>query len=129
MFWALPKCRWKIARVPDCGRHRSGEVAINKTRIALKRLALPLLADVYVENAQLALGTDEDRVLLKQFIDKEDIFIVLFDQPRFAYLDGNLYQDDIPVNGGSQFLGYLFGNAELATITDEKAPHRCPSYV
>lgn len=97
-----------------------GEIAINKTRIALKRLALPLLADVYVENSQLALGADEDRVLLKQFIDKEDIFIVLFDQPRFAYLDGNLYQDDTLVNGGSQFLGYLFGNAELATVTDEK---------
>jgi len=97
-----------------------GEMAINKTRIALKRLALPLLADVYVEDTQFALGADEDRVLLKQFIDKENTFIVLFDQPRFAYLDGNLYQDDSLVNGGSQFLGYLFGNAELATVTDEK---------
>jgi hypothetical protein len=43
-----------------------GEVAIKKMRIALKHPALPLLADVYVENTQLAIGTDEDRVLLKQ---------------------------------------------------------------
>ena len=97
-----------------------GELAINKTRIALKRLALPLLADVYVEDTQFALGADEGRVLLKQFINKEDTYIVLFDQPRFAYLDGNLYQDDSLVSGGNQFLGYLFGNAELATVTDEK---------
>lgn len=97
-----------------------GEIVINKTRIALKRLALPLLADVYVEDTQFALGADEGRVLLKQFIDKEDTFIVLFDQPRFAYLDGNLYQDDSLINGGTQFLGYLFGNAELSTVTDEK---------
>lgn len=97
-----------------------GEIGINKTRIALKRLVLPLLADVYVEDTQLALGADEDRVLLKQFIDKENTFIVLFDQPRFAYLDGNLYQDDSLINGGNQFQGYLFGNAGLATVTDEK---------
>ncbi|WP_145586160.1 hypothetical protein [Yersinia kristensenii] len=52
----------------------------------------------------------------------------MFDQPRFAYLDGSLYQDDSLVNGGTQFLGYLFGNTELATVTDEKgtftAAHR-----
>ncbi|RYM61138.1 hypothetical protein BSR03_13370 [Serratia proteamaculans] len=105
-----------------------GEIAINKTRIALKRLTLPLLADVYVEDTQFALGADDDRAPLKQFIDKQDTFIVLFDQPRFAYLDGSLYQDDSLVNGGTQFLGYLFGNAELATVTDEKgtftAAHR-----
>jgi hypothetical protein len=97
-----------------------GEIAINKTRITLKRLTLPLIADIYVEDTQFAMGTDEDRVLLKQFIDKEDTFIILFDQARFAYLDGTLYQDDSLVNGGNQFLGYLFGNAELATVTDEK---------
>ncbi|SQA97255.1 Uncharacterised protein [Cedecea neteri] len=105
-----------------------GEIAINKTRIALKRLTLPLLTDVYVENTQFALGADNDRALLKQFIDKQDTFIVLFDQPRFAYLDGSLYLDDSLINGGTQFLGYLFGNAELAAVTDEKgtfsAAHR-----
>lgn len=105
-----------------------GEIAINKTRIALKRLSLPLLADVYVEDTHFALGADDNRAPLKQFIDKQDTFIVLFDQPKFAYLDGSLYQDDTLVNGGTQFLGYLFGNAELATVTDEKgsftAAHR-----
>ncbi|MGR7527548.1 hypothetical protein ACU6ZM_25820 [Klebsiella aerogenes] len=97
-----------------------GEIAINKTRIALKRLTLPLLVDVYVEDTQFALGADDNCTPLKQFIDKQDTFIVLFDQPKFAYLDGSLYQDDSLVNGGTQFLGYLFGNAELATVTDEK---------
>jgi len=97
-----------------------GEIAINKTRIALKRLTLPLLADVYVEDTQFTIGADNHRIPLKQFIDKHDTFILLFDQPRFAYLDGSLYQDDSLANGGSQFLGYLFGNAELAAVTDEK---------
>ena len=53
------------------------------------------------------LARDDNRAPLKQFIDKQDTFIVLFDQPKFAYLDGSLYQDDTLVNGGTQFLGYL----------------------
>lgn len=105
-----------------------GEIAINKTRIALKRLTLPLIAKVYVEDTQFAIGADENRVLLKQLIDKHDTFIVLFDQPRFAYLDGNLYQDDSLLHGGTQFLGYLFDNKELAKVSSEKgtfkATHR-----
>lgn len=97
-----------------------GEIAINKARIALRRLTLPSISQVYVEDTQFGLGADNGRVLLKQFIDKEDTFIVLFDQPQFAYLDGSLYQDDSLVNGGSLFLGYLFGNAELGDVIDEK---------
>jgi hypothetical protein len=97
-----------------------GEIAINKTRISLRRLTLPSLAQIYVEDTQFGVGADNGRVPLKQFIDKEDTFIVLFDQPQFAYLDGSLYQDDSLVNGGALFLGYLFGNAELRNVTEEK---------
>lgn len=97
-----------------------GEIAIRKTRISLKRLSLPLSNDVYVESTEFVLGQDDDRVPLKQFIDKEDVFIILFAHPRYAYLDGTLYQDDSLINGGARFLSYLFTNAELATVTDEK---------
>jgi hypothetical protein len=97
-----------------------GEIAINKTRIALRNLTLPSLSQIYVEDTQFGVGADNGRVLLKQFIDKQDTFIVLFDQPQFAYLDGNLYQDDSLVNGGALFLGYLFGNRELKDVIDEK---------
>lgn len=65
-------------------------------------------------------GADNGRVLLKKFIDEQNAFIVLFDQPQFAYLDGSLYQDDSMVNGGALFLGYLFGNADLAHVVEEK---------
>lgn len=97
-----------------------GEISINKTRIALRSLLLPSLSQVYVEDTQFGLGADNERLLLKQFIDTKDTFIILFNQPQFAYLDGSLYQDDSLVNGGSMFLGYLFGNAELRNVTDEK---------
>lgn len=97
-----------------------GEVAINKMRIALRNLTFPSLVQVYVEDTKFKVGADNGRVLLKKFIDEQDAFMVLFDQPQFAYLDGSLYQDDSLVNGGALFLGYLFGNAELANVVDEK---------
>lgn len=111
--------RKPVLTQPDSGVE-VGEIAINKVRIALKRLMFPSILHVYVEETQFGLGADNGRVLLKQFIDKQDMFIVLFDQPQFAYLDGSLYQDDSLVNGGSLFLGYLFGNAELGDVIGEK---------
>ena len=97
-----------------------GEIAINKMRIALRRLTLQTLSQVYVEDTKFGVGADNGRVLLKGFINEQNAFIVLFDQPQFAYLDGSLYQDDSLVNGGTLFLGYLFGNAELAHVVEEK---------
>lgn len=97
-----------------------GAIAINKTRITLRSLNFPVLSEVYVEDTKFRIGEDNERVLLKKFIDEQDAFMVLFDQPQFAYLDGSLYQDDSVVNGGALFLGYLFGNAELAHVIEEK---------
>lgn len=97
-----------------------GEISLNKSRIALKRLELPSISNIYVESTQFSVGMDGDRIKLKQFIDKEDIFIILFDQPQFAYLDGNLYRDESLTNGGDLFLAYLFGKKELSQVVDEK---------
>lgn len=110
----------KLVLTQQSTRVEVGEVAINKTRIALKRLSLPSISQIYVENTQFGLGADSGRVQLKQFIDRHDMFIVLFDEPQFAYLNGSLYQDDSLLNGGALFLGYLFGNAELIDVVNEK---------
>lgn len=109
----------QIVSLPATGAE-VGEIAIRKSRISLKRLSLPLSTDVYVESTLTIVGQDEDRAPLKQFIDKEDSFIILFDHPRYAYLDGTLYQDDSLSNGGAQFLNYLFTSHQLAAVTSEK---------
>lgn len=111
--------RKRVLTQPTTGAE-VGEIAINKMRIALRHLTLQTLSQVYVEDTKFGVGTDNGRVLLKRFVDEQNAFIVLFDQPQFAYLDGSLYQDDSLVNGGTLFLGYLFGNAELAHVVEEK---------
>lgn len=97
-----------------------GEIVVNKSRISFKQLDLPAIKDVAVERADLPVGTDADRIPLRRFIDRTDTFIVLFDAPQFAYIDGSLYRDDSLTNGGASFLGYLFKDKELAKVTDEK---------
>lgn len=106
--------------VISTGGDEIGEIAINKTRIALRKLSIPFESEVYVEDTRFGVGQDNERQLLKQFIDKQDIFIILFDNPKFAYLDGSLYQDESLTNGGELFLGYFFGHEELESVSTEK---------
>lgn len=97
-----------------------GEIAVSKSRISLKQLNLPILNGVAVERTDLPVGQDPDRMPLRRFIDRTDSFIVLFDEPQYAYIDGSLYQDDSLISGGASFLGYLFEEKALAAVTGEK---------
>ena len=97
-----------------------GAISINKSRIALRDLALPLMAEVEVEAASIPLGQDPDRMELRRYLDRKDVFLLLFDQLAYAYLDGTLYRDDGITGGGAEFLRYLIVSADLDAVTSEK---------
>jgi hypothetical protein len=97
-----------------------GEIAKNKTRIALKRLGFSSIQGIAVESTQFAVGADNDRMPLRRYLDRKETFILLFDEPQLAYIDGSLYQDNSLIDGGTVFLGYLFPDQALANLVDEK---------
>ncbi len=97
-----------------------GAIALNKARVALRDLRLPLSAEVEVEASAAPLGDDPNRMSLRRYIDRQDGFILLFDQLRYAYIDGTLFRDDALVDGGADFLRYLRPEPLLAAVTDEK---------
>jgi len=97
-----------------------GAIALNKGRVALRDLHLPLSAELEVETSALAVGADPNRMSLRRYIDRQSGFILLFDQLRFAYIDGTLFRDDGLVDGGADFLRYLRPEPLLAAVTDEK---------
>jgi hypothetical protein len=97
-----------------------GAIALNKARVALRDLRLPLIAEVQVEASATPLGDDPNRMSLRRYIDRQDGFILLFDQLRYAYIDGTLFRDDALVDGGADFLRYLRPEPLLAQVTDEK---------
>ncbi|MGY3582538.1 hypothetical protein ACVIGB_008397 [Bradyrhizobium sp. USDA 4341] len=97
-----------------------GAIAINQSRIALRDLRLPLSADVEIEDPDRPLGEDPDRISLRRYVEREDYFIVLFDSPSLAYIDGTLFRDEGFTDGGVALLRYLRANTLLGGVVDEK---------
>ncbi|RWC57892.1 MAG: hypothetical protein EOS54_03935 [Mesorhizobium sp.] len=97
-----------------------GSLKMGKTRIALRQLERLPIADVFVEDAALALGADPNRVLLARHLDAEDMFTILFSDLTLAYVDGSMFRDDALVGGGTAFMRHLLPINELATATSEK---------
>ena len=104
---------------PDTGEG-IGALKIGKTRIALYDLAASLIGAVFVEDRSKAVGDDPDRKSLARYIDREDLFTVLFSDLSLAYLDGSLFQDEALLGGGAAFLDRLRPVAALASTTSEK---------
>jgi hypothetical protein len=97
-----------------------GAIALNKARVALRDLRLPLSGEVEVEASATPVGDDPNRMSLRRYIDGQDGFLLLFDQLRYTYIDGALFRDDALVDGGADFLRYLRPEPLLAKVNDEK---------
>lgn len=101
-------------------RTEIGRLRIGKTRISLQKLALPCLAQVKVESRGFPLGGDPDAQALARYIDRKDLFAVLFNDIALAYVDGALFRDEALVGGGEDFLRHLVAAPGLAAATSEK---------
>lgn len=93
---------------------------IGKSRIGLKNFQLPELETIFVERRYFQLGEDLNTRSLADYIDREDLFIVVFDDLELAYIEGTLFRDEGLVGGGETFLAHLKPNLSLATATSEK---------
>ncbi|MBZ0162850.1 MAG: hypothetical protein K8H74_09065 [Notoacmeibacter sp.] len=98
----------------------AGALRFNKSRIALRRLEIPAIDELFVERAAHAVGTDPDRVSLTRYLDTENLITVLFNDLALAYVNGSLFRDDAMVGGGAEFLRHLQSRDELRAATDEK---------
>ena len=111
--------RVRLAREPATG-NQAASISLNKNRIALRSLSLPPASDVYVERASEELGGDGDRQTLREYLDEIKALIVLFDDVRLAYIDGQVFRDETLLDGGESFLRYFTASASLTHVTSEK---------
>lgn len=109
----------RIARDPAIGDQRAS-ISLNKNRIALRSLSLPLASDVFVESISMPLGEDHERRTLRKYLDEINALIVLFVDVRLAYIDGQVFRDETLLDGGETFLRYVTADASLAAVTSEK---------
>jgi hypothetical protein len=111
--------RVRLARDPATG-DQAASISLNKNRIALRSLSLPPASDVYAERASEELGEDSDRQTLREYLDEIQALIVLFEDVRLAYIDGQVFRDETLLDGGESFLRYFTASASLAPVTSEK---------
>lgn len=93
---------------------------IGATRIGLKGLDLPQISGITVEKRSAPLGEDGDAVSLARYLDRENLFTVLFSDLALAYIDGALFRDEALAGGGAALLAHLRVDPSLAHTTSEK---------
>lgn len=104
----------------DDGLTPAATLRINAKRIALRGLNLAVIANISVERREFPVGQDDEAVALARYIDREDLFTVLFSDLALAYIDGTLFRDEGLAGGGTVLLGHLQTNQSLVQATSEK---------
>lgn len=99
---------------------RLGTLRPSKSRIALREFHLPEIEGIEIERKEGPLGEDGDRRLLARYIDRENLFTILFSDASVAYLDGQLFRNEAMRDGGAEFLRHLLPVPTLADATSEK---------
>jgi hypothetical protein len=106
-------------RITDPQNQQIGILNIGKTRISLRSLEIPEIEDIYIEPANPPAGEDDQGVLIKRYIDQNDLYTILFSDLAVVYLDGGLYRDP-SLGDGALFLSYLKTDPRLNATTSEK---------
>ncbi|MEV8644157.1 hypothetical protein AB0V79_24375 [Mesorhizobium ciceri] len=102
------------------GNSQIGAVKIGKTRISLQKFALPAVERVAIEDRTFLPGEDPEGKPLARYLDREDLFAVLFSDLAIAYVDGALFRDEALAGGGENFLRHLIAEPLLAQANSEK---------
>ncbi|HET6409604.1 MAG TPA: hypothetical protein VFG14_17080, partial [Chthoniobacteraceae bacterium] len=108
-----------VVQNPD-GQPEIARLRIGTTRISLQKLSLPDIEGLLIESVGYAPGEDPERFPLSRFIDREDLFTILFSDMTLTYSDGGLFRDEALVRGGEPFLAHLLPEPRLANATSEK---------
>lgn len=111
--------RVRLARELITG-DQAASISLNRDRIALRSLSLPPASDVYVERANEDLGENGAYQTLREYLDEIKALIVLFNDVRLAYIDGQVFRDETLMDGGEAFLRYFTASASLTPVTSEK---------
>ena len=100
-----------------------GSLRWGKSRIGLSTFALAKADGIYVAPADQGANGDQ-QTALKMYLDRENLFLILFDDVNIAYVNGELFQDNVMRDGGALFLGHLIPENSLKNVSSEKGRFR-----
>jgi hypothetical protein len=114
----VQSARGELAILDPRNNTSVGSIALNKSRISLRRLSLAELDDICVELVN-GLTPEESGIPLKRYIDHNNLFSVLFNDPAVVYVGGTLYKDK-SLTDGRLFLSHIRSCPNLNNVNDEK---------
>lgn len=97
-----------------------GTLSMGSRRITLKTDNLTTIAGISVERRAHQLGEDVDAITLARYLDRENLFTVLFSDLTLAYIDGALFRDEALTGGGAALLAHLRDDQSLQQTSSEK---------
>jgi hypothetical protein len=99
-------------RITDPQNRQIGTLNIGKTRISLRSFEIPEIEDIYIEPVNPPAGEDDQGVLIKRYIDQNDLYTILFSDLAVVYLDGALEMRPFPIARSERLLGSRFCDTE-----------------
>ncbi|WP_377810609.1 hypothetical protein ABNQ38_33580 [Azospirillum sp. A29] len=121
-FWIEgPRDNLQILDAP--GGAKIGSLNWGKNRIGLSTFATNKTESIYVAKGDQNIDETQPTAL-KMYLDRENLYIVLFDDVSIAYLNGELFQDKAMHDGGALFLSHLIPENCLQTASSEKGNFR-----
>ncbi len=117
--FAVRRVRGDLRIIAAHGNIQIGSISVGKTRISLRAFEIPEIENIYVEPVNPAPGEEDTGEPIKRYIDRNDLYTILFNDFAIVYLDGALYRDD-SLADGQNFLSYVRGDARLNAATSEK---------
>ena len=118
--FAVKKETGKLRVIDEATNRNVAFLNIGKTRISLRDLELPEIDGIFVESTQHAAGQDDASIPLNRYIDRNNLFTVLFKEISIVYLDGSLFRDGTLRDGSQICLSYIRADASLNNVVDEK---------
>jgi hypothetical protein len=97
-----------------------GKIELGKSRIALRYLDVPEIANLFIVNKAPIPGEETDPIPLRRFVDQNNLFTVLFTDFAIVYLEGSLYKDPSIIGGGEAFLAHFRSDPILSAVDSEK---------
>lgn len=101
-----------------------GEIKWGKARLGLSTFSLPQTKDIYVTSAGQQSDGEDQQIPIRMYLDRENLFLILFDDVDVAYLNGEVFRDKAMHDGGATFLSHLIADNCLKTTNSEKGAFR-----
>lgn len=101
-----------------------GRLTLRKSGFTWRGLELDELEEVRVERRSFPVGQDEEATTIVRYMNSKDMYLVMFGDYRYVYMQGELFVDGQIGSGAEAFLRRIVAQPALSRVVTEKGDFR-----